>query len=76
MEGALRDAFRRMAPRKTPGPDGIAGKIWTLAREVLGEPLKHLYSRYPREGVFPSAWKEARLVLLPKEGRGWEPFRL
>lgn len=38
-DGELWNAFRRMAPRKAPGPDGIAGKIWTLAREVLGEPL-------------------------------------
>jgi len=36
--------------------------------EVSGS-LRYLFTRYLREGVFPSLWKEARLVLFPKEGR-------
>lgn len=54
-EEEMRNAFRRMSLRKVPWPDGIVGKIWFLARDVLGEPLRQLYDRCLREGVFPSA---------------------
>jgi len=65
----MRDAVRRMKPNKAPGPDGIPGKIWALVMGEAGGSLSYLFTRCLREGVFPSLWKEARLVLLPKGGR-------
>lgn len=34
---------------------------------VLGERVRHLYNKCLQERHFPPAWKEAKLVLFPKE---------
>lgn len=66
-ERELEEAFAKMSLQKAPGLDGITGKIWSIPYEVLGGPLRHVFERCLREGVFPGVWKKARLVLLPKE---------
>jgi len=65
----MRGAVRRMKTNKAPGPDGIPGRVWALVMGEVGGSLRYLFTRRLREGVFPSPWKEARLVLLPKGGR-------
>jgi len=70
------DVVRRMKPNKAPGPDGIPGNIWALVMGKVGSSLRYLFTRCLREGVFPSLWKEARLVLLPKGGRDPDDHRL
>lgn len=37
-EGEVMDAIKKIAARKAPGLDEIAGRIWSLARDVLGDP--------------------------------------
>jgi len=65
----MRDAVRKMKTNKAPGPDGIPGRVWALTMGEVGGPLRYLFTRCLREGVFPSLWKEARMVLLPKGRR-------
>ncbi|XP_045772161.1 uncharacterized protein LOC123872074 [Maniola jurtina] len=72
-EEELKRAVRRLATCNTaPGPDGIPGRAWVLALEVLEYRLRHLFNSCLQSGIFPSGWKEARLVLLKKEGRPME----
>jgi len=78
----MRDAVRKMKPNKAPGPDGIPGKVWALVMGEAGGALRYLFTRCLREGIFPSLWREAKLVLLPKGGRdpedplAYRPLRL
>lgn len=63
----LEQAVNRLSARNTaPGPDGIPGRVWVLTQDVLGNRLRQLFNG---NGMFPAIWKEARLVLLKKEGR-------
>jgi hypothetical protein len=69
-EGELGRAVRRLSSRNTaPGPDGIPGWAWVLALAILGNKMRQLFTNCLRRGVFPNGWKEARLVLIKKEGR-------
>ena len=63
-------AIKRMSRKSTaPGPDGLHGRVWAIAITVLGDRLRGLFNRCLQLGRFPKPWKEAGLVLIPKEGR-------
>jgi hypothetical protein len=64
-------ATKRMASRGdvTPGPNGIPGRVWAESMKSLAPRLQSLFTRCLREGVYPRAWRTARLMLLSKEGR-------
>ncbi|XP_032688151.1 uncharacterized protein LOC116852181 [Odontomachus brunneus] len=69
-EPELAAAAKRLGGKsKAPGPDGVPGRVWALALKELSPRLRRLFTDCLRAGVFPSRWKRARLVLLPKEGR-------
>jgi len=65
----LRHAVKRVKSGKAPGPDGVPGRIWVRALDFLGDRLRHIYNECLRRGAFPQQWKQAKLVLLPKEGK-------
>ncbi|CAK1585253.1 unnamed protein product [Parnassius mnemosyne] len=63
-------AVTRLRARNTaPGPDGIPGQALVLSLVALGNRLRQLFNSCLRSAKFPTAWKEARLVFLKKEGR-------
>lgn len=51
------------------GPDGVPGRILSLAAQVFGGFLRQLFTQCLRDGCFPLVWKEASLILLSKEGK-------
>ena len=64
----MEQVVRRLSARSTaPGPDGIPGKAWVLALPALGGRLRILFNNCLRSAKFPTAWKEANLVLLKKK---------
>lgn len=69
-EGELWAAIIKLrATNKAPGPDGIPGRAWVLALEVLGERFRRLLDACLKTGQFPMLWKTGKLVLLRKDGR-------
>jgi len=68
-QGELRDAVRKIKAGKAPGPDGVHGKAWALAYHELAEPMRRIFEGCLRTGCFPSEWKRAGLVLIPKKGK-------
>lgn len=65
----LKDAIRKIKSGKAPGPDSIHGRAWALAYRGLGKPMRRMYTECFRMGIFPREWKEAHVVLLPKQGK-------
>lgn len=57
---------KRPAGNSAPGPDGIPMKALRIVPDVLLEKIRATYEHCLKEGVFPSGWKKARLVLIPK----------
>lgn len=69
-EQEIADAIKTMKSRNAaPGPDQIPGKILAMAYEVIGHEMRNTLTRCLKEGVFPSRWKKANLVLLQKDGK-------
>ena len=52
--------------RKSPGLDGIPSRVWEIIHTRDPDGLREVLNRCLQEGVFPSRWKAARLVLLRK----------
>lgn len=60
---------KRIGDRKAPGPDGIPEKIVKVACNILSKHMAEIFTECLKTGYFPEVWKEATLVLLPKEGK-------
>ena len=54
---------------KAPGPDGISGRVVKSISIGLARMWTTCFTACLREGVFPTPWKMARLVLLKKSGK-------
>ena len=54
---------------KAPGPDGISGRVVKSISIGLARLWTSCFTACLREGVFPTPWKMARLVLLKKSGK-------
>lgn len=59
-------AIMSCASGKAPGLDLLTADMVKIAWEVLPSRLVSLYGECVRSGVFPSEWKRARVVVIPK----------
>ncbi|KAL1454498.1 hypothetical protein WDU94_010739 [Cyamophila willieti] len=58
-----------MKNKTAPGPDGVVPEI--VKHFVLACPdyVLEVFNNILKQGIFPSMWKRARVVLLPKPGK-------
>lgn len=70
-------AARRLPSGKAAGPDGIVPEIFHNIVETAPNVILKPFNTTLKTGVFPTAWKSARLVLLYKgsEKPPSEPFK-
>lgn len=52
---------------KQPGMDGIDGKLIRLAVDYVAQPICHILNTSLKQAIFPQAWKEAKIIPLPKD---------
>jgi len=70
-QAELGEAAKRIkGDKKAPGPDGVRGGILKTIIAATGIIWIPFLTRCLREGIFPSAWKTAELVLLRKKRDG------
>lgn len=62
----LREAKKRLIPRKAPGPDQIPNEVIAAVIDIWPNLLLETYNTCLREGVFPKRWKKQKLILLRK----------
>nr|XP_012218038.1 PREDICTED: uncharacterized protein LOC105669575 [Linepithema humile] len=64
----LSRAFRKFrGNRRAPGPDGVLGGIIAGGAGHFMEVWRACFTACLKEGVFPTAWKTAKLVLIRKK---------
>jgi hypothetical protein len=65
-EDVIFDLFASLDTTKSVGSDGISAKMLKCAAVSISSPLTSLCNLSISTGVFPSAWKQARIVPVPK----------
>jgi hypothetical protein len=58
-----------MNNNKAPGPDGITGNIYKQAFNTVLVFVTALYNGCLKQGIFPTNWKEAKIIPCTKPGR-------
>ncbi|XP_064214106.1 uncharacterized protein LOC135266775 [Tribolium castaneum] len=74
-EQELRDAASRLRVKRAPGPDGIQAEIVKLVVEEATSDVLAVINASAGKGEFPTRWKEAKLVLIPKTKQDSEGIR-
>ena len=65
--GQVFKALRELKPSKAGHPSDLPVRLIREFANELASPLCHLYNACIDEGVFPSCWKTATVVPIPKE---------
>lgn len=60
--------YQKRHSNTAPGLDGIRMMVWRKAPRAMVLRLTECFSICFKDGVFPTAWKRANLVLIPKAG--------
>lgn len=67
IENVIKRARRK--GNKAPGPDGIQARIMAEAHSCAEAMHRGLYDACLRTGKFPVKWKEAKIVLIKRDGK-------
>lgn len=65
----LQTAIRRLKPRKAPGLDRIGTKALQSAPTGIATTVLSIFNSALRLNHFPSLWKSAKIILIPKPGK-------
>ena len=52
-----------------PGIDNLDGKLLRMVADSIATPICHVFNLSLEEGVCPQAWREAKVIPLPKSGK-------
>lgn len=58
--------LRKLSPNKSPGVDRIPNKIYRLLAPTVARPLRVIFESSISQRCFPSEWKRAIVVPIPK----------
>uniref|UniRef100_A0A803T8M6 Reverse transcriptase domain-containing protein n=1 Tax=Anolis carolinensis TaxID=28377 RepID=A0A803T8M6_ANOCA len=66
-EEEILKAIKSLDSNKTPGPDGFIAGFYKLGQPEMIKFLKKLMNQALQDKVIPETWKEATIIMIPKE---------
>ena len=54
---------------KPPGIDNLDGNLLSMVADSIATPICHIFNLSPEESLCPQAWREAKVIPLPKNGK-------
>ena len=70
--GAITKQIKKSRKNSAEGPDGIPMEVFSVAQDILIEPLVVLFNAINQTGEVPQHFKEARVKMLYKKGEKTE----
>lgn len=67
--GELKNIIKNLKRRKAPGMDGIPNQALKMFPKKAEIKLLNIINACLRQNYFPTAWKEAHVIMLPKQGK-------
>uniref|UniRef100_A0A803SRK8 Reverse transcriptase domain-containing protein n=1 Tax=Anolis carolinensis TaxID=28377 RepID=A0A803SRK8_ANOCA len=67
-ETEIIEVIRKMDNNKAPGPDGFTSGFYKLQLEEVIQSLKEIMNLALHNKIIPDSWKEATIIMIPKEG--------
>ncbi|GIY50049.1 uncharacterized protein CDAR_597521 [Caerostris darwini] len=68
----IEEIIANIKPNKAPGPDNIPGEIVKEMFYANKHLYTNLFNKLLKTGLFPTSWKDANVVLIPKENKNLE----
>jgi len=65
----VKSSIWKLKPSKAPGKDGITGGMLRKAWPTLSQRIIDLFNQCLLSETFPTPWKEANLIIIPKPGK-------
>ena len=65
-ESEVKTSLFSLASGKAAGPDGVPNRVYSLLAPFIAKPLKTIFDSSVRQRKFPSGWKSAIIVPIPK----------
>lgn len=59
-------AMKRMKPKRRLGPDGVPAYIYKACKDLLAEPLTHIFNVMIKTTVIPRSWVVSKVTPDPK----------
>lgn len=73
----IRDAFPgAKGSKKAPGPDGIPREVVTRSGRITADCWARIFTLFLKKNCFPTKWKKARIILIPKKKGDREDLRI
>ena len=69
----VRRHLKKLPTCKASGPDGITNRVLKALAPSIAFPLCHIFNMSFTTGIFPSAWKTAKVIPVFKKGSRNEP---
>uniref|UniRef100_A0A803TUP7 Reverse transcriptase domain-containing protein n=1 Tax=Anolis carolinensis TaxID=28377 RepID=A0A803TUP7_ANOCA len=66
-EKEVKNAIRSLKLNKAPGPDGFTAGFYKTMQEEIVVYLKRVMNKVLRNKEFPDTWRDAEIIVMPKE---------
>ena len=61
--------LKSLPEHSSVGTDMLDSKVLGLAADYVYSPICHILNACLMKGVYPTIWKESKMIPLPKDGR-------